>query len=193
MILTKEQILSSGCESYKAAYYRMIERYGNQIEQTRQNRIIKAQLEEEAKAAERKAKADKLLFLRSKTGLEVEEFCAKFGFREDLYRKWESGLSHPLSCIPVLIERTIVYELSNDTVLPYREYMNGQKAIMFLLKSSGLSKIRFCSKYHINPSTLCGWVSGRVKPNSYVISMIENLIAYEEEFGYVGQYTDILN
>lgn len=48
--------------------------------------------------------------LRQQTGLTQQKFAEKFHMRVDNVRCWEQEVSHPLDCIPWMVERILKLE-----------------------------------------------------------------------------------
>lgn len=202
-IITKEQILNGTNENYKRAYEKIMSGASPALAIAKREALtLKAErLEHESKLTQlRIERLDRireqacvLSNLRAKTGLTAEEFCKKFGFKLNEYVKWESGNSDFPGHVISLVSMMLAYEFANDTILPYRRYKKPVTVIRKMIEHSGLKKFQFADKYGIRRGTISSWVSGRVLPKFYILSMLENIMYYEMEFGNVSQYMSVLN
>lgn len=62
--------------------------------------------------------AERLIFLRKKTGLKKSEFCRKYSFSEAHYYKWESGKTLTGSeFLNSVIELCLIHDVSADFLL----------------------------------------------------------------------------
>ena len=127
--------------------------------------------------------------LRARCGLTVEEFCTKFGFNIDKYNKWETACVIIPHHIATMTRMILAYEFACDTVLPLHRYRKPVTVLREMIeKSDAKHQTEFANKYGISQHALSSFVNGRIIPRFYFLSMLENLMLYEREFGDAEQY-----
>lgn len=116
-----------------------------------------------------------------RSGLSDEMFCNKYKLNQSWLRLWRTD-HEPKLCIPYLIERLMDYE-EKYGVLKARTGISS--SIRILRERSGLSQKRFCWKFRIKLASLHNWEHGRSKPSTCILYMIERILDYENECGFI--------